>query len=118
MSIILTTQTPSPGGAQYETTLQILSGDTTTVDAIAFSVTAAAKWFLTATVDDKIRFLEVSGVCHISKTPIQTIFGDVGDRIAVKPILSQTPTGLTLSIINNEAQTVSISVARMHATTV
>lgn len=117
MSIILTAQTPPTGGGlQFEYTVDTApSGDVVPADAVPFATSVAAKWLVTVIQQDRIRFFEVNATCDTTHDPRYNLFGDVGDRIKVTPVISKTPGLITLSIINNEASAVDINIARIHS---
>lgn len=125
MTILFTTQVAPPipkvmPDIHAET--EITTAETATVDEVAFSNTIAVKWYVTATIDDRIRFFEVAAAATTGKQPSYNIFADVGARVKIQPDVciaqehnvqtNNYTNKIVLSIINNETANIAVNVVR------
>jgi hypothetical protein len=117
MSIILTAQTPPTGGGlQFEQTVDTAPpGSTTPADTVPFATIASTKWLVTVSDTTRVRFFEIAAVCTATTEPRYNLFGDIGDRINVTPVVSKLAGEIILSIINNEASDIDVNIARIHS---
>jgi hypothetical protein len=117
MALILTQQIPPPGipGIFLRDILftagslaQIVDG----IDTIGFH---SVKWIVTVNCFDLdlVRMFEVSALHRGGVNPIHTVFGDIGDRIRVGVDVTIQSGKLSLQLINNSGEDITINVVRI-----